>query len=580
MESEINTPPTLNSISKTDISNFYTLFSNIKESKKLLNLYRNFINGYLETLNGYYKQLTEINWRFLDKDSLKSSITKSPILKLGKIIKNILETRINNLFSLISDTTFFISFDNSLNNLSKIVQDSSIIINKKIFENEEPITNSLYEKYEDIESIIIDNYIYNKYNKHLDIINNESLENSVQQAQFLEKTILDLDEKNKIQMFEILKEMESKTINVYSEMKHTVENIIKTLQVQGTEYLKKLEEGINLIHNMPLETVNNNDKNKEETQIELNKFIDLDMFKYKIKILESPIIKIDDKNNKKLKERKTKTKADNQKNKNDNEIKTEEILYNNELTLTDEDIYNIVSTIYSYDLKMINKSEYELDKEKQKLEVSNLSEKLLSYNVEDNINETITEEEVNKLYDLLLNNKTNLMKFFIILNNYRVTRRCNMTERVYKIIGKIFNISLDNLLKEKNKQLEGLIIILSQTFYMMENEKKIYLLEIIKNHDLFKNEEFWKNHLENIINEEINKIEEDEKDGRVVFSKEVKEKKIKQLITAKIIPFSNNMLEFGASKEVILNIINPIMDKYNLDENSRVMSLSLLEQIQ
>ena len=580
MESEINTPPTLNSISKTDISNFYTLFSNIKESKKLLNLYRNFINGYLETLNGYYKQLTEINWRFLDKDSLKSSITKSPILKLGKIIKNILETRINNLFSLISDTTFFISFDNSLNNLSKIVQDSSIIINKKIFENEEPITNSLYEKYEDIESIIIDNYIYNKYNKHLDIINNESLENSVQQAQFLEKTILDLDEKNKIQMFEILKEMESKTINVYSEMKHTVENIIKTLQIQGAEYLKKLEEGINLIHNMPLETVNNNEKNKEETQIELNKFIDLDMFKYKIKILESPIIKIDDKNNKKLKERKTKTKADNQKNKNDNEIKTEEILYNNELTLTDEDIYNIVSTIYSYDLKMINKSEYELDKEKQKLEVSNLSEKLLSYNVEDNINETITEEEVNKLYDLLLNNKTNLMKFFIILNNYRVTRRCNMTERVYKIIGKIFNISLDNLLKEKNKQLEGLIIILSQTFYMMENEKKIYLLEIIKDHDLFKKGEFWKNHLENIINEEINKIEEDEKDGRVVFSKEVKEKKIKQLITAKIIPFSNNMLEFGASKEVILNIINPIMDKYNLDENSRVMSLSLLEQIQ
>ena len=185
---------------------------------------------------------------------------------------------------------------------------------------------------------------------------------------------------------------------------------------------------------------------------------------------------------------------------------------------------------------------------------------------------------MNKLYGLL-NNKNNLMKFLIILNNYRATGRCNMTEEVFKILEKIFNISLDYLLKEKDKNIEGLIIILSQTFYIIKNEKKIYLQEIIKNHDLFKREEFWKKHLEDIINEEIYKIEENEKSLRIVFSKELKVKKIKELIIAKIIPFSNNMLEFGASKESILKIINPIMDKYNLDENSRIMSLSLLEEI-
>ena len=378
MESEINISPSLNSISRTDISNFYALFFNIKESRKLLNSYRQFINEYLESINIYYKQLTEINFHFLDKE-LNSSITKSPIIKLGKIIKNILETHIKNLFYLLSDTNIFIPFDNSINSLEKIVKDSSIIINKKIFENEQPIANSLYEKYEAIESIIVDNYIDKKYNKHLDIIINESLENNIYHAKFLEKTFLDLDEKNKFQLLEILKEMESKTINAYSEMKQIVENIIKTLQIKETEYLKEIEEGINLIHNISIEN-NNNEYNKEETQIELKDFIDLDIFKYKIKIIDSPKIKIEDKNNITIKEKKGKTKEDNQNNKNGNEIKT--VLYNNLLTLTEEDIYNIVSIIYSYDLKMINKSEYELDIEKQKLEVSNLSAKLLSFNVQ------------------------------------------------------------------------------------------------------------------------------------------------------------------------------------------------------
>ena len=225
---------------------------------------------------------------------------------------------------------------------------------------------------------------------------------------------------------------------------------------------------------------------------------------------------------------------------------------------------------------MINKEDYDLNIEKGKLEIIEVSNNLLSFDADNNINEKITDKEVDKLYELL-KNKYNLKKFFMLLNNYRASGKINMTERAYNIFKKIFIMCQDYLLKERDKDLEELVIILSQTFFMLKNGEKIYLQIAIKDHQLYKKIEFWKIHLDDIIEREINRIEKDEKDGRMVFTKEVKEKKIKELVFTKIIPFSTYMLEFDATKERILGIINPVMDKFNLDETSKMMCLSMLE---
>ena len=152
-----------------------------------------------------------------------------------------------------------------------------------------------------------------------------------------------------------------------------------------------------------------------------------------------------------------------------------------------------------------------------------------------------------------------------------------MTESIFNIIKKIFYIALDYMLVNHNTKLDTLIIILSQTFYIEKDNKKIYIQEVIKGHALFQKEEFWKDHLNIIIDEEINKIEKNEKIGRIVFPKEVKMRKIKEIITAKIIPISSYMSEFGASKELTLKIIDPIIDKYNLDETTKILCLSLIK---
>ena len=93
-----------------------------------------------------------------------------------------------------------------------------------------------------------------------------------------------------------------------------------------------------------------------------------------------------------------------------------------------------------------------------------------------------------------------------------------------------------------------------------------------------KSNEFWEHHLNEIINDEIKKMEKNDMDGNIILSKQFKNNRIKEIIVFKLVPLSNYMSDFGVPKEMILSVINPIMDKYNLDENSRILSLTILNQ--
>ena len=578
MENDINIPPTLNKISKIDLKNFYYLFANIKESKKLLESFKKYTNDYFEAVNFYYKQLTEINCHFLVEDKFKTSFIKTPIFLLGKAIKRILEVQIDNLFSIIDDSKIFDTFKDSILNLEKILTESSVKFDKKFLRNNaEKLSNDLGNQYYQVEAFLIDNYISEKYNKHVEGIGDETLKERLEQVKFLEDTFLTFQENTKSNYLDNLKLMENKAVNLLNEMKFMINNILETLYIKEKKYLEILEKETNVIREMEKKASENSEDNNAdestliEKELDLKNIIDLDIYKYTVKIIENPSIKIGDRKKKKKKEEK------NHKDKNKQNTSNNTKKPSNELILTKEDIYNIVSKFYGYNFKMINKSIYNLDTEKEKLETTNLSEKLLSFDIEKNITETITDDEVRKLFDLL-NKNENLKKFFMFLNNYRITSKYELTERVFNIIKKIFYKAQDYLLEKNEKNLEGLIIILSQTFYLKEGDKKVYLQEVIKDHSLFKRESFWKNHIEEIIKEELEKIERDEKEGRIAYTKETKEKKKKEIIITKLLPFSTYMKEFGADKTMILNLINPIMDQYNFDENSRNISLSMLNQ--
>ena len=80
MESEVNLLPTLNDISKMDINNISMFYSNLKDNKKLLNTFKTFSSKFFEALNGFYKQITEINCHFLVEDKFKPSLQKHQYL--------------------------------------------------------------------------------------------------------------------------------------------------------------------------------------------------------------------------------------------------------------------------------------------------------------------------------------------------------------------------------------------------------------------------------------------------------------------------------------------------------------------
>lgn len=574
-----------NSFSQNCISSFSLLFTNMKESKRLLETYNDFIKKYLEAINSYYIGLTELNCHFLD-GNFKSSIIDTPIFYLGKSIKNAVQKQINNLFSIL-DSRVFIDFSKTVSEFSEILEESSNLIkSQNRAENIEPIANSLMTSFKDFEDKIIDEYIWEKYNKHIPDLDKEPLNQNIDSINFLERTFLEFEEGQKKSFFNDLKTAEKKIVGIFVQMKKIVEKVIKMLDIFYKEFL-------DILKNIKDEFINSNIGETADgtEELKFNKIDYSDAFKYMIKIIDNPKIKVE--NSDKIDD--SEKKGENEKNK-DKQIKNDKdkikektsklddksttILSeeNNFLTLTEEDVYNIVKKIYDYDFKLLNRDDYNLELEGEKLKVFNYSKKLLSFNIENNKAEEITNEEVNDFYKLL-KKKENKYHFLIYLNNYRASGKYLLPKRVYNIITKILNMIEDDLMKKMDFKIENLCLILSQTFYILKEDKKKYLIDGIKDHPIFKQKEFWENHLNQIIEADFKKVEAIAKKDGIKFSKERKQQKINELILTKVMPTAKNMSEFGIPKENILKTIEPIMTKYNIDQGTRAMISSLIDQI-
>ena len=328
------------------------------------------------------------------------------------------------------------------------------------------------------------------------------------------------------------------------------------------------------------------------------------IFKYRIKIILQPEIQVIDIKKEKLKnematnnqkekkeekkEEKKKKKSffkkvtkekDKEKEKAKNKLmedKNKEETLKEDLILTDEDIYNIVETLYKFDFEMLDKSSYILETEKQKLEVEKLGKKFLSFDLSKNMQENISDSEVNDLIGLL-NNEKNINKFFLMLNNYRATGCYETSERAYNILINIFKLVADYLMKNNDITIENLIIILSQTFYILKDGEKIYIQDNIKNHPLFKSVQFWENQIMTRIEKHIENTKNDLKKMNLIVSEKDMQRRLDDIILSQFVPISSNMRDFGLLNEFILKIANNLFEKYNTKEETKTLILSLLK---
>ena len=547
-------------ISQNSSNDFLLLFSDIKEQPKLLRSFSTFINEYLDLINNFYNKLKEITNNYLSENIFKTSMENLPIFRLGKTLRDIVQSQLNKLENIIKNQNIFKEIDKDFADLIKIIKEYKTISGDSSKGHDsrtmiQPVVLSLIETYNDIEFKIVDDYIIKKYNKRIFGEKKEiDLDMKLLEVNYLEKTFLEFGESSKNLFFKEFQEIQKKTLNSFNIIKDHMKTLSEIILKQNCINIYEIQNEIDFIGKNP--QIKNEDKAKNynlNTPKENN-----NMFKLRIKTLEKKYIKIID--------------IDKEKNKNYEEQNSEE-----KLILNDEDKYNIVEQLYNLNMKMLDKSGYNLAEEKKKIEVEKLAKKLLSINDNKQELEQISNSEVEHLIELLKNNEINMHKFFLLLNNYRAKGKYELNEKTFNILVQIFNMTQDFLLEKKDASLENLIIILSQTFFIKKNVNKYYIVNDIKNHQIFKSEEFWKNQLKIKIEEQLTKINNNTKRMNLNLSEKESQKQKDETIFSQFVSISANMKEFGLNSDIILNIANQIFESYNTGDETKALILSLLK---
>ena len=217
--------------------------------------------------------------------------------------------------------------------------------------------------------------------------------------------------------------------------------------------------------------------------------------------------------------------------------------------------------------QLINIKDLNLEEEKEKIKMNHLTIKLLSnikkeYSEKEELN--ITQNELD-LIESLLEKRCNRIVFLHKLNKFRALGNYMVTKVLYSIISKYFIKILNFIKKDYDAFPAKNVIVLSQTYYMIEKEEKIYIQEDIKEHEIFKDNKFWENLFNFFMNKEIQKLRksfdlnEEKSDEKSHYNK---------LAFGQIMTICNNMLEFGYNRDDIYKFIEPKIKHYNLDEIS------------
>ena len=587
IEPEMNNNNEENS-DRINLNYFYNILANAKDAKKYINKLKIFFNDYFLVSSHIYNRFNELYHKFFTNE--KDIFINTPINKIQSAIRNIVEFQRNFLHSLVSNTDAISLIQNKLLELENIIGKLPSKINNFSFnginyEGAEKISESIHNCLKTLENKIVDGYINKKYNKHVYGVNNDdSIDNLVSQVQYLENTLVNIIHLKKSQYFDELKKYYNITNNVFCEINNGLESFTSYIKEENNKYndeLKKVEIEIKL---KEIENEKINENNNDKFFLYKNDFVikeqDINRFKYKIKIL---------KNNKIYLESNTYVENKQNADKINEEIKAKEkddissIDKSNQqlsfLFLDDKEIYEIISKFYSYNFFIVDKSQYGLTVEKGKLDAMELSDKLLSFCEKDkeNILEEKYDEILVSINEKILNNIKNINAFFLALNNFRGKSKNEFPIKLFDLIVYIYNKTLDYLLKNPNKKLEDLLLILSQTFYKQINGEKIYISEGIKTHEIFQNINFW----ENII---ILKIEEELKAKKKIIpnSNQVSinlEKNKDEIIMTKIFPFISIMKEFNISIDKIPELIERIIIKYKCSESTKEEIFSYLSSI-
>ena len=199
-------------------------------------------------------------------------------------------------------------------------------------------------------------------------------------------------------------------------------------------------------------------------------------------------------------------------------------------------------------------------------EINDLSEK--------NNNELkyVHENDIQQLYKLL-NNHHNRAVCLQTISHFRTSGKFCIPPKVFDIIGKCLLIIIDNVIKDEDYKMAKTAMILSQTYFKMDDKnEKFYLQNVIKDHKLFSNNEFWEKTLDNSLKNEINRVKNIKKENEFKNEINIEDENIEKyndIAFGQIVSLVNSMIDFDINIEIIKKIIEPKIEEYKLNENHR-----------
>ena len=566
---------------------FFNILANAKDANKYIKELKLFFNDYFSLNSGQYNRFNELYHKHFKKKI--DSIINTPIYKIEYVLKSIVQIQLKFFKTMVSNAEIINLIQNKLSDLEKILEKlpskiNNFSFNGTICDGSSKISKSMGECLNELETKIVEEYIKTKYNKQILKLNNNnnkelSIDNLVSQIRYLEISLVNILKQRKNQYFDELKKYDNKTTKVFNDITIAFENFISYLKNAGNKFNEELINLENEIKSKNTNSGKNEESNDKKMILSKNDFDvkeqDIYRFKYKIKILKNKKIQLaqDSKENEGTNTKINEFKDFEVSNDIENQKKLKKEKYNiNFMFLGEKDIYEIISKLYSYNFLVLDKSQYDLVEAKGKIEANELSNKLLDSNDQKENRENIFKnkkyEDIIKLVDeKILNSFKNIEAFFLQLNNYRGNGKNLFIPELYDIIIYIYNKALDYILINPQNNIADVMLILSQTYYKKVNTKKIYLVEDIKPHKLFKEIGFWEKLIHEKINEEF-KIHKKLSSNSNILSI-FQDKNKDEIIITKLFPFISMMKDFNITKEKIIELMIKIMEKYNCSDNTK-----------
>ena len=534
--------------------------------KEVFDDYIQFITNYKTITNEYLKKLSSLQEKFSyklstrDKENMKyKNINIEHIFSLTSPIPKIIKEQIENSNICIK------GIETQIENYNKLMKEKEILSNKIQLMFEES-RKDLLKKYREIDKL--------KENFRLSMANTEDIIFKCLSQK--DKTITEDRMKWAI---DDSKKIEKDYKNLINSTK-LYEETFDSIYLSSLENMKKLcSETSNQMKDLIIDFIillkNNVKMQMSQIDMYLPELGQLD----EVKIIENIIINSYRKNNKLVHVKPQKYRMKIFKNKieedelgqSTNPIVNLEDGFEEMMLIRDE---NIVKTlkIMKENFELFEDKNISIEIEEEKVKCMLLIEKIL--NVENpkttkKSKDLVSDDDINELNNLI-DKHHNRVVFLQKLSEFRNVGKFEIGKNTFEILSKLFNTLINTIERDVDYHSAKNAIILSQTYYMKDekNNDKIYLQKNIQNKEIFRSKKFWEEFLDFSINKEIVQcVSNDVKNGNILKeNRKEAEDKMSNIAIAQIVPYTDNMREFGLDKETIKELVFPKMEKYKMNK--------------